>query len=456
MRDPRTRQSPDGGAERFAGPLTALRAAAPDPVLTPAGPPARDTLVTSLLRSVRTALGFDAAYVAEFAGEERLLRFVDTEGTAGTRGQVDFRDPAGSRSPTGSAGDDDRPALVHEGQVNRLEDTLCLRIVDGRLPYAVRDVTAHPATADLPLVREGAVRAHLGVPIRLGDGSLFGTVCAVSAAARDVDDRDVAVLRVAADVVANLVEEERSEELRRARTLRALETVLRGDGHRLVYQPILELESRRPVGYEALSRFAGPLGPGADAWFGAAVDVGLDVELEIAALATALRDLADLPRDTYLSVNVSPATVGDHRLRELLAEAPRNRLVLELTEHARVDDYPRLAAQVAELARDGLRIAVDDAGAGYASLRHVLWLSPDIVKLDVSVCLGVHRDPARQAMAWALGWFSRRIRVTLVAEGIEDPRDLAELQSIGVRYGQGFLLGRPAPLRQPQVTALPA
>lgn len=410
-----------------------LRAAEPGNVPPGADEPAdaaedRSAVVARLLRSVRRHLGVDVSYVAEFAGEDRSVRYAEVAGLG----------------------------PLHAGQVHRLEDSLCQQIVEGRLPHAVRDVAADPALRDRPAAA-GGVRAHVGVPVRLRDGSLFGAVCALSTSApRDVDERDLVALRVAADVVAGLAEEERSEELHRTRLLRAIRTVLSGDGHRIVYQPIVELDSRRPVGYEALSRFAGPLGPGAEAWFAAATEVGLGVELELGAVAQALQGLDDLPPDAYLSVNVGPATVASGRLPALLAGVPRHRVVLELTEHARVDDYPRLAGRVAELARDGVRIAIDDAGAGYASLRHVLWLSPDIVKLDVSVCLGVHRDPARQAMAWALGWFSRRMRVTLVAEGIEDPRDLAELQSVGVRYGQGFLLGRPAPLRQPVGTALPA
>ncbi|OMQ14171.1 hypothetical protein A7K94_0218525 [Modestobacter sp. VKM Ac-2676] len=121
-------------------------------------------------------------------------------------------------------------------------------------------------------------------------------------------------------------------------------------------------------------------------------------------------------------------------------------LTVEVTEHAPVDDYDALVGAIACLRTAGIRLAVDDVGAGYASLRHVLRLRPDAVKLDIALVAGVHEDPAKQAMVTALVAFSGQTGVRLVAEGLEDPAEREALQDLGVGYGQGHLFGRPAPL----------
>jgi len=167
-------------------------------------------------------------------------------------------------------------------------------------------------------------------------------------------------------------------------------------------------------------------------------------ELELAAAKRAIAAARELPRGPYVSLNLSPRTLVSRRIHGVVAAAPGD-VVIEVTEHAPVGDYDELHSAIQSLRDGGGKLAVDDAGAGYASLRHILRLSPDIIKLDISLTRDIHLDPRRRALAAAMITFAEELGATIVAEGIESELELAALRSLGVPHGQGFFLGRPAP-----------
>jgi EAL domain-containing protein (putative c-di-GMP-specific phosphodiesterase class I) len=212
------------------------------------------------------------------------------------------------------------------------------------------------------------------------------------------------------------------------------------------YQPIFDLGTGALVGLEALARIGVEPARAPDVWLLEAEAAGLRIELELAAVRVALAGLEAVPDGSYLSLNLSPGAATSPQLAEALAAAPVDRLVIEVTEHAPVDDYEALLTFVSRLRRRGARLAVDDAGAGFASMHHIVRLVPDIIKLDVSLTSAIDRDPARQALASALISFAGDIGGTIVAEGIETEAELRTLRSLGAHYGQGFHLGRPGPL----------
>jgi EAL domain-containing protein (putative c-di-GMP-specific phosphodiesterase class I) len=210
---------------------------------------------------------------------------------------------------------------------------------------------------------------------------------------------------------------------------------------RLVFQPIIDLRSGRCVGHEALARFdeAGP-----EMWFTEAHELGIGIELEVAAVERALRSEPDL--DGYLSLNLSPAALTSPAFHRLIVECGcADGLVLELTEHAIVDDYDEVCAVVAELRQLGARIAVDDAGSGFASMRHILAIAPEIIKLDRSLISAIDTDPARRGLARSLAQFAEEMGADLIAEGVERGEELTVCREVGIRFAQGYLLGRPAP-----------
>jgi len=169
----------------------------------------------------------------------------------------------------------------------------------------------------------------------------------------------------------------------------------------------------------------------------------LSFELEIAVVRKALQSLANLPRHAYLAVNVSPETAASDEIARLCMRHSGDRIVLEITEHSSVDDYVVLAERARALRRMGVRLAIDDAGAGFASLRHVLRLEPDLIKLDRSITHNIDTRVRHQSLAAALLTFASGTSASIVAEGIETESELATLEALGVPYGQGYYLGRP-------------
>jgi EAL domain-containing protein (putative c-di-GMP-specific phosphodiesterase class I)/DNA-binding NarL/FixJ family response regulator len=214
----------------------------------------------------------------------------------------------------------------------------------------------------------------------------------------------------------------------------------------IVFQPIVVLDSRAIVGYEALSRFAAEPHRGPDAWFAEAHEVGLGPELELTAIRLACERSHALPEGMFMAVNVSPATTERPDLLALLAGCQVNHVVLEVTEHARVEDYPRFRLAISRVRELGAQLAVDDAGAGFASLRHILELDAELIKLDGSLTRSLEVDPRRRSLASALIEFGRESGASVLAEHIESELQLNELRRLGVRYGQGYHLGRPQPL----------
>jgi EAL domain-containing protein (putative c-di-GMP-specific phosphodiesterase class I) len=186
------------------------------------------------------------------------------------------------------------------------------------------------------------------------------------------------------------------------------------------------------------------------AWFAAAAEVGLLTDLELAAVRRALIELDRIPLGTYLTVNASPATIRSEGLAELLDGGVADRVVLEVTEQAAVEDYDELKARLRPIREKGVRLAIDDVGAGFASLGHVLRLSPEYMKLDRSLVAGISSDPVRRSLIERLASFSDEVGIAVIAEGIEKEKDLDALRAIRVPFGQGFHLGRPGPIPEGQ------
>jgi EAL domain-containing protein (putative c-di-GMP-specific phosphodiesterase class I)/putative methionine-R-sulfoxide reductase with GAF domain len=230
---------------------------------------------------------------------------------------------------------------------------------------------------------------------------------------------------------------------RQHRALRQrLRNTIAAQDFRVVYQPICDLQSSRLVGHEALARFTDQRSP--EIWFAEARRLGMGAELELALARKALEALTRQQFRTYLAINLSPATILNDEVDRLCAEVDASKFVIEMTEHTQVDDYAQLADRIESLRRQGVRFAVDDAGAGFASLRHVLRIRPDFIKLDRSITHGIDTELGHQSLTSALLTFAEGTSAAIVAEGIETKDEVATLRRLGVPYGQGYYLGRPA------------
>lgn len=219
-----------------------------------------------------------------------------------------------------------------------------------------------------------------------------------------------------------------------------LDAIIREHRYWPVFQPVRDLATQRIVGYEALSRF--DTATGTERLFAQAAALGRLRDLEAATLAAIAAAEPDLPPGVWLSVNASADMLAGGEEFDRLTAPIRRQLVIELSEHEAIDDYGPILAAMRRLG-PGRSLAVDDAGAGFASLRHILEVKPAYVKLDIGLVSGVDADPSRRALIAGFVHFARDAGFMLVAEGIETSEELACLRTLGVDLGQGYLLGRP-------------
>ena len=386
-----------------------------------------EAALDNLLAAARTGLGMELSFVSRLSGDEQSLTHLSGAAESFT---------------------------LAVGTTVAASEGYCARMVEGELPGLLPDVRRDLRTSAMPVTAALDLGAYAGVPLHLPDGRLYGTLCCLSRNPQHgLGERDAGFLRVLAQLAAGQLERlERAEAAQREVHAR-LEAALQG-GISIVTQPVVDLVSGAVVGQEALSRFAGPPHRGPDQWFAEAGQAGLGVELELAAVRAALAQLPLLPAGQFLSVNLSPEHLTRPETLALLAAAPLDRIVVEVTEHAPVRDYVALDAALAPLRSRGLRLAVDDAGAGYASLQHIVRLDPDLIKLDRALTTAIGTDPASSALIVALLAFARDRGACLLAEGIESEQQLATLRALGVTLGQGYHLAGPAPL-DPQCTRVP-
>jgi EAL domain-containing protein (putative c-di-GMP-specific phosphodiesterase class I) len=311
----------------------------------------------------------------------------------------------------------------------------------------ITDARALPGAQVSPPVRAGLIGAYVAVPVHLHGGVLYGTLCAFDTAAMpDLDTQAPAVLRLLAVEIAGLLDLQRAEQARRHRLLSDLDALARTHQPRIALQPVVDLATGAVLGYEALSRFDDGRAP--DVWFAEAAAAGAGVRLELAAFDNALA-LA-LPPGTQLCVNLSSEVIVSGPLQRrlaALAERVPDRLaclVVELTEHEAVSDYDAVEVALRPWRAGGLRLSIDDTGAGHSSLTHVLRLQPDVVKLDRLLITELDHDPVRRSLVKALTAFCGEVGIDLIAEGVENAAELACLTELGVPFAQGYHLGRPA------------
>ena len=370
--------------------------------------------VADLLLTAKQSLGLSVAFLSRLDGATQHLEVVESS----------------------------VPFLFKEGATQRQETTFCQAILDGTLPPVIPDVKAFPAAMKLPAARLPRIRSYVSVPVVLSDGSMYGTFCAAGLTSdKALTKRDKSLMDVLAHAAAVIIEPGVVEDARRAEIEARLVPVVAAGGPDVVLQPIVDLASGNRVGAEALSRFPSEWGLPPDVCFAQAHSVGQGHELELMAVERAIGLLDQV--SGYIALNLSPDTFLLPECSALLDRHPLDRLLLELSEHAPVDDYVALKATLATHRARGLRLAIDDVGAGFSSLRHIVLTSPEVIKLDRTLIDGVAADPVLRTLVRSLVDFGHGSGATVVAEGIEAAIDAEALVELGVDYGQGWHFGRP-------------
>jgi EAL domain-containing protein (putative c-di-GMP-specific phosphodiesterase class I) len=370
------------------------------------------------LRTLRQFLGLDVAFISEFEGENRIIKHLDT---------------AGDASP------------LSVGLSIPLEQGYCLDVVEGRLPELIPDTSLVSRAAAKPETALFPIGAHVSVPIPLKDGGIYGTLCCLGIrAVPGLGERDLQVMRAVAELISShldiLLDTHRKNDVSRV----VIETAMAAGLPDIAYQPIFRLATGEIIGAEALSRF--PVEPvrSPDKWFADAANVGLDRALAELAIRHSLTRFTDgFDAGVVLGLNISPSLVCQVDLVHLFEGFPCNQISLEITEHEIVEDYEALAEALVPIRALGVRVAIDDMGSGYANIRHVLKMKPDVIKIDASLITDIDKDPMKEAWLAGIMEFARLSSCVVLAEGVETVAELSVLTRLGVHLGQGFLLGRP-------------
>ncbi|MGP4054898.1 EAL domain-containing protein [Mycobacterium sp. 4D054] len=375
-------------------------------------------LVRTLLGVLRQRLGLDTAWLSVFHDGMQVIEVLD--GDADTLG-------------------------VSPGQRSHLSESYCVRVIDGRLPAVIPDTTANQITAALPITHETGLRAYVGVPVLGQDGVTVGMVCVVSEKPKPyLADEDLHIVQQVADLIGTLIETPARCQDPTADQRKAIRRVVAERDFEVVFQSIHDAGTGKVVGVEALARFpCEPFRP--DKFFEQAALLGLDIELETAIVSRVLSLIPQLPDDVFVSMNISPAAALAAPWSELLDDVDPSRIVLEITEHDAVPNYGALDDALDTCRARGMRVAVDDVGAGFASFSHVLELAPEFVKIDQSITRHMDTDDARRRLAQAIAQFASQIGATVIAEGVESQGELDAVVASGISWAQGFCLSRPKP-----------
>lgn len=375
------------------------------------------TPISAALKAAREHLGMEVAYVSEFVGDKSIFRSVDAPGKEG---------------------------LAKVGDEHAIDDIYCKHILEGRLPQLIPDTSQEEIARALPITAAVPIGSHLSVPIRLSSGEVYGMFCCLSSSADpSLTERDLGVMRAFADIAAQQIDTDQKSASAREATRAKIQETIDTSAFAPVFQPIWDFSKGKILGFESLTRFSAEPSRPPNVWFDEAEKAGLGVELELAAARAAIKASRDIREHAYLTLNFSPAAIISLGFKKLLTGVDLSGFVLEITEHAPITDMPALTEAIARVRNMGMRLAVDDAGAGHSGLQRIIELSPDIIKLDMSLTRDLDMKPALRALASALIYFSRETGSLIIAEGVERQEELDALRLLGINRGQGYLLGRP-------------
>ena len=379
-----------------------------------------EQIIRDALSMMRNHLGMDAGLLTEFVGNVVEFRCVDT----GAQSDV-FRQQTSWP----------------------IEAFLCSRVLLGEVPSIIPDVAKHDALRDIGIVQQLGIGAAMCLTIRRIDGTPHGMLCFFSHEAKpDLLKHDFGAVQMFAKLVEREVQRQIVAEATKTADRDVIEDLIQTRAFEVFGQPITDLKTRKVSGYEALCRFTRFSDVPSETVFAFARKVGFQARLETAIMSEAMERARNLPAGRYLSINAAPSTVACPGFRARFDGYDLSRIILEMTEHQEVEDYPQLLALLAPLRAQGLRIAVDDAGTGFSGLHQIIQLQPDMIKLDRALVAGIDTDQAKRAMCAAMVHYAGESGAFLVAEGVETAAEADELIRLGVSHAQGFYFGRPLPL----------
>lgn len=376
--------------------------------------------VDALVESVRQHLGMDVAFISRFKDGFREFTHINLHPEC----KIDI--PIGHKDPS--------------------DTTYCRKICDNEIPAIIPNTKEHPVTRDMAVTDALNIGSYIGVPITFSDDRVYGTLCCFSTTPDEsLSHKDLSILTLFAQFASRNIESELLKLEQSETTRESIFTLLQQGALGIALQPIYDCRKGAIVGYECLSRFrTEPYRP-PNYWFAQARDAGVGELLELYSIELALALLNYIPAECYLAINISPTYMHSQALFDLLEDKPLERLVLEVTEREIIEDYALFRDSFAPLRAKGMRLAVDDAGAGFASFQHILELQADIIKLDRSLISNIDQDRSRRALVAALIGFAKETDCVVLGEGVENQAEMHVLEKLGVHVMQGYYFSHPVP-----------
>jgi len=373
--------------------------------------------IESALRLMRNHLDLDVAFVSHLREGKRVFQHVNRN----------------ENKP--------RTQLVQKGGSDPEEDSYCYYVTQGTVPEFLKDPAKHPVTGQMEATHAFPVGTHFSVPILLSNGETHGTLCGFSLEVQEhAKEENLKLVRMLVEMVKDAVEDEENRRKDQIEKRQKLLNLQAGKDFQTVFQPIVNLQKCKVKSFEGLTRFDNKR---PDLVFEEAWNLQAGFELEMKAAEAFLTHPSARLLNTGVSINAAPETVCNPSFLELINQHKEKAITVELTEHVKVENYKKLLYSLKELKSLGVTLAIDDVGAGFSGLNHILKLSPDIIKLDGPVIRNIDRDREKQAMTSALVSFAQKTDTLIVAEQIETAKEAAMLIDMGVEYGQGYYLGKP-------------
>jgi PAS domain S-box-containing protein len=342
-------------------------------------------------------------------------------------------------------------------------DMLCLASVDGyfkvlnkawseTLGYSDEELLSRPfldlvhpddraaTLAEVSNISDGSPAVQFRNRYRCKDGSYKWLAWRAAAATADGT-----IYARARDVTTDIAAESDLTPRKQEQWTR-VQTAIASDAISMVFQPIVDATTLDASGYEALARFAIDPARPTNTWFEDADASGLRAQLELHAIRRAMAGAEQLPARSFLSINTSPATLATEGFRDAMSQLDSRRTVLEVTESAASEHSDALARAISPLRQEGIRLAIDDAGAGVTASEDIARLEPDFIKLDIFLIRNINAEPLKRAVVTAIVSFAAKIGAQPIAVGVETAAELATLVDLNVFMAQGFYVGRPGPL----------
>lgn len=380
------------------------------------------SLIQDILKSLRTQIGMDLAFIAEFYEGQRVFRYID----------------ASEASPPVKPGDGDP-----------IEHTYCQRVIDGHLPDIIFDIDSLPPQEQLKVAEDYKIKSYLCVPITFENGRIYGSLgCIGHQPNWQIGEHDIELMSAMAEVYGqwfNLREKFHEHQHSIEQNIHA---ALSGHALEVLYQPIFDITQNKVVGLESLARFHSKEGLSPLSLFREAEELGYKVDLELKAIRLGLQGLDYFKDDQFVSVNASLETAISPYLPAALEHADMKRIVLEINDPMNLQVFSKVTKSLRGLLNRGLRIALDDRALGTEGLKELDMLGPDIIKLKIRNVLHMKGGRLLKLQASPFSGYSEENICKLIVEGVETEQHLNAILELGITHAQGYFLGEPTSLLQ--------